>query len=73
MAMEELVAYVVLLSLPLWLLVEQLLFIRMTRTRTTRKATLPRREPAPGAQPGRRATAWAAYWPLRRTLRSGQR
>jgi hypothetical protein len=31
MAMDELVAYVVLLSLPLWLLIEQLLFIRGSR------------------------------------------
>jgi hypothetical protein len=32
MAMEELVAYVVLLSLPLWLLIEQLLFLRGARS-----------------------------------------
>jgi hypothetical protein len=31
MVMEELIAYVVLLSLPLWLLIEQLLFIRSRR------------------------------------------
>jgi hypothetical protein len=31
MAMDELIAYVVLLSLPLWLLIEQLLFIRESR------------------------------------------
>lgn len=31
MAMDELIAYVVLLSLPLWLLIEQLLFIRKSR------------------------------------------
>lgn len=31
MVMDELIAYVVLLSLPLWLLIEQLLFIRSHR------------------------------------------
>ena len=31
MAMEDLIAYVVLLSLPLWLLIEQLLFLRSNR------------------------------------------
>lgn len=73
MAMEELVAYVVLLSLPLWLLVEQLLFIRMTRTRTARKESQPRRDPQAGPQPGRAAHARAFSWPLRRPLRSSQR
>ena len=57
MATEELVAYVVLLSLPLWLLIEQLLFLRSSR-----------RPQAPA--PGRR-TAVAA--PFRGALRSGQR
>jgi hypothetical protein len=31
MAMDDLIAYVVLLSLPLWLLIEQLLFLRSNR------------------------------------------
>jgi hypothetical protein len=31
MVIEELIAYVVLLSLPLWLLIEQLLFLRWSR------------------------------------------
>ncbi|HKZ06174.1 MAG TPA: hypothetical protein VJU81_11955 [Methylomirabilota bacterium] len=73
MAMEELIAYVVLLSLPLWLLVEQLLFIRMTRPRTARKETRPRREPQASPQPGRPAPARGFSWPLRRPLRSSQR
>lgn len=55
MAMEELIAYVVLLSLPLWLLVEQLLFIRMTRARMVGKETVPSREPEGGPEAWHRA------------------
>jgi hypothetical protein len=73
MAMEELVAYVVLLSLPLWLLVEQLLFIRMKRTRTARGERRPRRDPQADPQPRRPAPARAFSWALRRPLRSSQR
>lgn len=72
MAMDELIAYVVLLSLPLWLLVEQLLFIR-TRGRTTRDQVareqmshLP--EPRREAESARRAPA-----AFRGPLRSSQR
>jgi hypothetical protein len=57
MAMEELVAYVVLLSLPLWLLVEQLLFLRGARSP---------KQP----QPGLRREAVARFPDA---LRSGQR
>lgn len=69
MAMEELIAYVVLLSLPLWLLIEQLLFIRMTRTRTGRKETASTPEAGTGPTPRRRVLARAFHRPLR----SGQR
>lgn len=60
--LDELIAYVVLLSLPLWLLIEQLLFIRMTRR--------PKPDVKPDAEPERGRRAPAAF---RRALRSGQR
>jgi hypothetical protein len=70
MAMEELIAYVVLLSLPLWLLVEQLLFLRVSRRANGRTAERrPRSAPAPGAEAPRRAPSRA----LHGALRSGQR
>ncbi len=60
MATEDLIAYVVLLSLPLWLLVEQLLFLRGSR-----------RPEAPQAR--RRPAATPLREPLREPLRSSQR
>ena len=70
MAMEELIAYVVLLSLPLWLLVEQLLFLRVSRRANGRAAERRRRPtPTPGAGAPRRVSSRA----LHGALRSGQR
>lgn len=60
--LDELIAYVVLLSLPLWLLIEQLLFIRMTRR--------PKPDAKPDAEPERERRAPAAF---RGALRPGQR
>jgi hypothetical protein len=60
MAMEEMIAYVVLLALPLWLLVEQLLYIRTAR---------PPKAPQPDRRPERRPVAP----PFPEALRSGQR
>jgi hypothetical protein len=57
MAMEELIAYVVLLSLPLWLLIEQLLFLRDPRRP---------KEPLPGHRR-------EAPTPFPTALRPGQR
>ena len=64
MPMEELIAYVVLLSLPLWLLVEQLLHIRGAR-----RSTASQPEPRPAPQPERRVPAP----PFPEALRSSQR
>jgi hypothetical protein len=68
MPMEELIAYVVLLSLPLWLLIEQLLHIRGAR-RSTASQPEPRSEPQPERRPERRVPAP----PFPEALRSGQR
>ena len=68
MPMEELIAYVVLLSLPLWLLIEQLLHIRGAR-RSTASQPEPRPEPHPERRPERRVPAP----PFPEALRSGQR
>ena len=68
MPMEELIAYVVLLSLPLWLLIEQLLHIRGAR-RSTASQPEPRPEPQPERRPERRVPAR----PFPEALRSGQR
>ena len=68
MTIEELIAYVVLLSLPLWLLIEQLLHIRDAR-RTSATRPTPHSAPQPGRRPGRPETA--PQFP--RALRSGQR
>jgi hypothetical protein len=68
MPMEELIAYVVLLSLPLWLLIEQLLHIRGAR-RSTASQPEPRPEPQPERRPERRVPAP----PFPEALRSGQR
>ncbi|HEU5189241.1 MAG TPA: hypothetical protein VFX14_06095 [Methylomirabilota bacterium] len=68
MPMEELIAYVVLLSLPLWLLIEQLLHIWDARRSTaSRPASQP--EPQPERRPERRVPAP----PFPEALRSGQR
>ena len=68
MPMEELIAYVVLLSLPLWLLIEQLLHIWDARRATaSRPASQP--EPQPERRPERRVPAP----PFPEALRSGQR
>ena len=68
MTIEELIAYVVLLSLPLWLLIEQLLHIRDARRRSATRPA-PHSAPQPGRPPGRPGTA--PQFP--RALRSGQR
>jgi hypothetical protein len=68
MAMDELIAYVVLLSLPLWLLIEQLLFLRLSRGRMTRGQESRRPAPQPGPAPGRPAPA-----AFRAPVRSSQR
>jgi hypothetical protein len=60
MAMEEMIAYVVLLSLPLWLLIEQLLHVRGAR-----------HSKAPQAD--RRPEHRVAAPPFPGALRSGQR
>lgn len=60
MPMEELIAYVVLLSLPLWLLIEQLLHIRGARRSTA-------------SQPERRPERRVPAPPFPEALRSGQR
>lgn len=60
MTMDELIAYVVLLSLPLWLLIEQLLHISSARRRNV---------PQPERQTERRVPAP----PFPEALRSGQR
>jgi hypothetical protein len=72
MPIEELIAYVVLLSLPLWLLVEQLLHIRAAR-RSDAPQPLPQPEPRPEAQPARRPERRVPAPPLPGALRSGQR
>ncbi len=64
MPMEELIAYVVLLSLPLWLLIEQLLHIRGAR-----RSTASQPEPQPEWRPERRVPAP----PFPEALRSSQR
>jgi len=79
MLLEELIAYVVLLSLPLWLLVEQLLHIRGVRRRTA--TPRPQPEPRPEAEPepqpepqlDRRPDRRAPAPPFPKALRSGQR
>ena len=60
MTMQDLIAYVVLLSLPLWLLIEQLLHIRSARRPNV---------PQPERQTERRVPAP----PFPEALRSGQR
>ena len=60
MAMEEMIAYVVLLSLPLWLLIEQLLYMRGVRG-------------PKGPQPERRPDRRVPAPPFPEALRSGQR
>ena len=62
MAMEELVAYVVLLSLPLWLLIEQLLFLRSNRRPQGSRARSAGAEPAGG---GRRVPSGALSAPVK--------
>lgn len=68
MPMEELIAYVVLLSLPLWLLIEQLLHIWGAR-RSTASQPASQPEPQPERRPERRVPAP----PFPEALRSGQR
>jgi hypothetical protein len=68
MPMEELIAYVVLLSLPLWLLIEQLLHIRGAR-----RSTASQPEPRPEPQPERRPERPVPAPPFPEALRSGQR
>jgi hypothetical protein len=68
MPMEELIAYVVLLSLPLWLLIEQLLHIRGAR-----RSTASQPEPRPEPQPERRLERRVPAPPFPEALRSGQR
>ena len=68
MPMEELIAYVVLLSLPLWLLIEQLVHIRSAR-RSTASQPASQPEPQPERRPERRVPAP----PFPGALRSGQR
>lgn len=72
MPMEELIAYVVLLSLPLWLLIEQLLHIWDARRSTaSRPASQP--EPQPERRPERRPGRRVPAPPFPEALRSGQR
>ena len=75
MPIEELIAYVVLLSLPLWLLIEQLLHIRSARGTTAPRPEpqQPQPEPRPEAQPERRPDRRAPAPSFPKTLRSGQR
>jgi len=74
MPMEELIAYVVLLSLPLWLLVEQLLHIREARRPTApQPQPEPRPEVQPDPQPERRPDRRVPAPPFPGALRSGQR
>jgi len=68
MPMEELIAYVVLLSLPLWLLVEQLLHIRSARRSSTSQP-----EPGPEPHAERRPERRVPAPPFPEALRSGQR
>jgi len=74
MALEEMIAYVVLLSLPLWLLIEQLLHIRgARRPPAPQSQPEPRPEVQPEPQPERRPDRRVPAPPFPEALRSGQR
>lgn len=72
MPMEELIAYVVLLSLPLWLLIEQLLHTRGAR-RPSAPQPQSRPKPRPEWRPERRPEPRVPAPPFPEALRSGQR